>query len=173
MKRDDITPELIRELLDYDPETGTLTWRERPGNPQFNGRYAGKPAFTAKHSHGYSVGNIFNHTFYAHRVAYAHHHGKWPDVVDHEEHAKRENQISNLKNTTHQDNCKNVPIQKNNSSGVTGVHFDRQTGKWRASIKVNRKNICLGRHADKQDAIDARKQAERKHGFHRNHGRAA
>ena len=41
------------------------------------------------------------------------------------------------------------------------------------SIKVNRKDIYLGRFDKFEDAVAARKKAERKHGFHPNHGRAA
>jgi hypothetical protein len=31
-----LTAKRVRELLDCDPEAGTLRWKERPGNPSFN-----------------------------------------------------------------------------------------------------------------------------------------
>lgn len=43
-----LSPELIRQLLDYDPETGAFTWLRRPEragwDKTFNTRFAGKPA---------------------------------------------------------------------------------------------------------------------------------
>lgn len=38
------TPEILRQLLDYRPETGKLFWREREGNARWNTGYAGKEA---------------------------------------------------------------------------------------------------------------------------------
>lgn len=38
----------IKELLSVDAETGLLFWRERPGQAQWNARYAGKRALTAQ-----------------------------------------------------------------------------------------------------------------------------
>jgi hypothetical protein len=38
------TAERVRELLECNPEAGTLSWKPRPGNSQFNIQWAGKPA---------------------------------------------------------------------------------------------------------------------------------
>jgi hypothetical protein len=60
--------------------------------------------------------------------------------------------------------------QKNNSSGVNGVHWNTRDGKWQATIGVNRKTILLGRFSDIEAAATARKNAEREFGFHPSHG---
>jgi hypothetical protein len=52
-------------------------------------------------------------------------------------------------------------IPKNNTSGIKGVTYDKQRCKWRAQIVFKGKNYNLGRYALKQDAIEARKTAER------------
>lgn len=57
----------------------------------------------------------------------------------------------------------NRGVQSRNKSGVTGVHFDNTFQKWKAEIMVNRKRILLGYFTDKQEAIDARRRAEKKH----------
>jgi hypothetical protein len=58
-----------------------------------------------------------------------------------------------------------------NSSGYIGVNWHKSAKKWMAQIKVNRKNIYLGLFTNKEDAVEARKEAEVEHGFHKNHGR--
>lgn len=50
---------------------------------------------------------------------------------------------------------------KNNTSGVTGVSFDKTRGKWTAQIVFKGKNYYLGRYIEKKDAIVARKEAEK------------
>ncbi len=53
-------------------------------------------------------------------------------------------------------------INRNNTSGVKGVSYRKDRGKWRAYIKIKRKNISLGNFNTKKDAIAARKAAEEK-----------
>ena len=52
---------------------------------------------------------------------------------------------------------------KNNSSGVTGIHFDKKISKWVARIQCENKRINLGRFNEKIDAIKARLRAEIKY----------
>lgn len=51
-------------------------------------------------------------------------------------------------------------INKNNSTGVRGVTFDRKRNKWVAQITFQRKNYNLGRYDDKEDAVNARLEGE-------------
>lgn len=48
----------------------------------------------------------------------------------------------------------------NNTSGCKGVSFDSSRGLWAAYISVHGKRIHLGRYANKDEAIKARKFAE-------------
>jgi hypothetical protein len=52
---------------------------------------------------------------------------------------------------------------RKNSSGYTGVVWDKDRNKWASAINVHRKTIHLGRFANKEDAIKARKEAEIKY----------
>lgn len=70
---------------------------------------------------------------------------------------------ANLRPATQQENMRNISLQKNNTSGVTGVSIHKQTGKWRARIMVDYKEIALGLFDNKEDAIKARLQAEIKY----------
>lgn len=54
-------------------------------------------------------------------------------------------------------NRRSVP---NTKSGVRGVHQRKDTLKWEARIKVNGKTKGLGNYVNKEDAIQARREAE-------------
>jgi hypothetical protein len=52
-----LTAERVRELLDCDPSTGTLRWKERPGNPSFNApsRTGSRPGLGATSGRGHNA----------------------------------------------------------------------------------------------------------------------
>ena len=52
---------------------------------------------------------------------------------------------------------------KNNTSGVTGVHFDIKLGLWVAQIMFQHKCYLLGMFKRKSDAIRARRAGEDKY----------
>lgn len=54
-------------------------------------------------------------------------------------------------------------LNKNNSSGIRGVTFDRRHNKWVAQITFQRKNHYLGRYSTKEEAIEGRKSGEDKY----------
>lgn len=169
----------LQQLLDYDPLTGTLTWKSRPCSlfsdlracSTWNSRYAGKAAFTATTAKGYRVGSINGKLYRASRVIYKMMTGIDPDQVDHEDGDNQNNRWANLREVTGQQNQMNMKRASNNKSGTTGVSWNSSKNKWEAKIKVNQKTIHLGRFDDLQHAITARKAGEVKHGFHPNHGR--
>lgn len=57
----------------------------------------------------------------------------------------------------------NRRVRKTNKSGVSGVYWRDDIKKWKASITVNRKHISLGNYENKEDAIKARQDAEKKY----------
>lgn len=84
-------------------------------------------------------------------------------VVDHINGNTFDNRKQNLRICTISDNNKNHKICSTNKSGTTGVYFDKQNNKWSAQIYINGKVKRLGRFADKEDAINIRKEAEKKY----------
>lgn len=185
----DITPELCRQLLEYDAATGKLYWRARHASmfqesrwrharrsPEWaanvwNTNNAGLEAFTAN-TEGYRVGAISSVNLRAHRVAWAIHFGVWPtDHLDHINGDRSDNRISNLRDVPPAENHRNQGRKKCNKSGVNGVYWCRWTNSWRALIKVNYRNICLGRFTTLEAAASARAKAEIKFGFHEQHGK--
>lgn len=181
------SPRILRRLLDYNPSTGELTWRRRPvwmfaEHPRsgsractarmWNSRYAGKPALYTTDTQGYKLGRILVNKQMAHRVIMAMVNDEWPpEQVDHINGIRGDNRLSNLRTVTAVENCKNKRITRRNSSGRMGVCRVRKTGKWRSSITEGGRVHFLGSFHKKQDAIAARIAAEKRFGFHKNHGR--
>lgn len=173
----------VSALLKYDSETGKLYWLERPvemfqGSPHgspaavaqmWNKRFAGKEALTATMTHGYRIGYILKRLHLAHRVAWILSTGSWPDNhIDHINGDPSDNRLENLRDVTRYGNMRNTRIHKCNTSGHSGVVWDKPRGKWVVFIGSK----YIGGFQEKADAINARKNAEREHGYHPNHGRA-
>lgn len=164
----------LRKILDYNPETGVLTWKKREGlKGSWNAKYAGKPAFTSGNGHGYWCGAINSKNLLAHRVIWKLVYGSEPDQIDHINGIRSDNRLENLRNVSPQENQRNCVRQRNNVSGATGVIWNKQARKWHSKIVVNGKELHLGFFVDFEAAVAARKNAEVKYNFHANHGRAA
>jgi hypothetical protein len=104
LNRHRITPEYVRELLDYDPETGELTWRETK-----SGRTS-KIAGTVQPCHnGYRRKVVIDYGMYmAHRVIWLWMTGKWPrGDIDHKDRNGLNNRWTNLHVVTKAENNKN------------------------------------------------------------------
>lgn len=173
-------------LLNYDHTTGVLTWKKRDislftegghsaehSRDKWNARWAGKEAFTAVKGDGYRHGAIYGENFSAHRVIWKWMTGSEPVEVDHIDGVRKNNRWSNLRSVTSETNHRNAARHKDNSSGVTGVRYVAKGGLWQAYLMRGRTFIGFGSYKNKDDAIAARKQGEKKHGFHKNHGREA
>lgn len=181
MTRDLPSPELLRKLLRYEPETGKLFWRARSedlfnGNKhacrRWNSRYAGKEAMTPVNEAGYKIGGIFNKSFRAHRVIWAMTTGRWPSCfIDHVNGDRSDNRILNLREATTSQNAINSCIQSNNTSGLKGASWCKRTKKWQSYIAVGGKKYNLGYFDCREDAHEAYCHAAKKrHGDYANLG---
>lgn len=180
-----LDPKIVRQLLVLDPDTGKMTWLKRDSHwfkeglhgrqhiaNVWNSNFAGKEAFTAKNENGYRIGTIFSRMVKAHRVAWALHYGEWPSKhLDHINGIVDDNRICNLRDVTNRENHRNAGMSKSNTSGVNGVGWCKQTGRWAAYIKVDRKFIRLGRFHCIAQAAKARAEADVYYGFSDRHGK--
>ena len=85
--------------------------------------------------------------------------------VDHINHDTLDNRRSNLNVVTNAENQQNRRLGKDNTSGHTGVSWRKDKKQWQARISVDKKEKHLGYFDDKEQAIDARKTAEKEY-FH-------
>jgi hypothetical protein len=172
--------ETLRSLLDYDPQTGSLTWKERSPEMltdareqhRWNARYAGCPAFTFVNG-GYLVGSLLKSQHRAHRVIWKWMTGKDPDIIDHINGVRTDNRWANLRSTDYAGNAWNTALPRNNTSGCVGVSWVKRQKRWVAHIKRRGEHLHLGFHRTFEDAVAARKAAEIQIGYHSNHGRAS
>lgn len=161
-----LTYEDVNKVLSYNPENGLLIWKQSA-----NKRYAGKIAGNLN-AGGYIETSYRRHRLYGHRVAWLLTNKEWPkDQIDHINGIRDDNRIENLRVVDNKQNHTNMKKHKGNSSGVTGVYRNNRAKKWQAYICVDYKQIYLGVFKYLVDAETARKEAEIKYGFHKNHGR--
>jgi hypothetical protein len=171
--RDSITPEYLRQMLEYDPDTGVLTWLPRTsemfgeyGGEQsakwFNENMAGKPAGSG--SGGYVRIQINGLTFAAARVAWALYHGEWPvGEIDHINCVKFDNRIANLRVASRAENSRNKCVRSKNKLGVKGVHFDARKKRYVVQLKLLGKTIYRKRFRTIDEAAAAYAAAARQY----------
>lgn len=159
-KKEEITLRELKKLFIYNPDTGDLIYRKFPlhrkTEPFIIDRKAGKPD-----SKGYKHISIKGKTYSVHRLIWHIYYGKKPNKdIDHINRNPSDNRIINLRLVTRQQNCLNRRMNKNNTSGVTGVTWNKQINKWQAQITVSKKTILLGTFLNFEDSVKARKAAE-------------
>lgn len=136
----ELTQERLKELLEYDPETGIFRWLVKPCRSVRAGDVAG-----CVRKNGYIYISIRRKLYPAHRLAWLYVKGVWPvDCIDHIDLNPANNCISNLREATHQENAWNAAARSNNTSGYKGVCFDTKRGRWRSQATVNYINCHLG-----------------------------
>lgn len=176
------TQERVRELFNYDPQSGELIVRERPsaeyGNPASYARHlkrVGKAA-GCTHKSGYRTIHVDGAYYPAHKVVWLHVIGEWVNYpageIDHINGIRSDNRIQNLRKCTKSMNQRNAAMRINNRSGVIGVNWVTSKQRWVARIWDGPHHRYLGQFADIEDARIARAKAERELGYHAGHGKS-
>ena len=120
---------------------------------------------------GYWVIRLNGKLYFEHHLVWLMEYGSLPsEQLDHINGDKTDNNIGNLRLVSNRENHLNMPLQRNNKSGVPGVHFAKDRGKYMAYIH-DKKMVTLGYFEDFFEAVCCRKSAEVKYGYHNNHGR--
>jgi len=183
----ELTAEIARDLLTYNPNTGKLFWKQRPakyfknpkkGEKSWNSRYAGKEALTAitRRKSGQITrlgGYLLGKNCQTHRIAWLIYYGEWPkNQIDHINQDPTDNRIENLRDVSQTENLRNQSLRTNNTSGYTGVSFIKERNKYAADIQLKGVTKWLGYYDTVEEAAAARKVADINYNFHPNHGKS-
>lgn len=157
-----VTQSRLKQLSSYDPETGVFVWTLARRGVRV-GQECGRISKTS----GYRDIGVDGGLHKASRLAFVYMTGAYPrGVVDHINGNRSDDRWANLRDVSHSENCANVALRSDNTSGAHGVVWDAARSKWRAQIRVDGKKVNLGRFADKSEAIKAHKAASNEQWSH-------
>jgi hypothetical protein len=153
-----LTQERLKDLLNYDPETGVFAWRERSKNRVKAGETAG-----SLQSKGYLQIRIDGRQYLAHRLVWLWMTGEWPThYIDHVDGNNLNNRFANLRDVTNSVNQQNQRrASKDSKTGFLGVR--QHHGKFQARIYLDGKVTHLGRFTAPEQAYAAYVAAKRVH----------
>ena len=149
---EELSQERLIELIDYNPGTGIVT-RKSSGN-----------ILGTKNGHGLNV-TLENKTRLLHRVIWLYMTGVNPEIIDHINGNPQDNRWENLRDVTSEENSRNMKPRYN---AREDTNIFQQHGE-NYSVKIA--GTTVGTFSSKEEAISARDNYYKKHGFTDNHGK--
>lgn len=155
MNQSKLSAERARELLAYDPETGSLTWKVSRGRVG-NGAKAGR-----RRPDGYLRVKVDGSDYLVHRLALALTHGHWPEgQVDHLNGDASDNRLANLRDVPQEVNQQNQ--RRANADSKTGLLGASPRGpRFQAAITTQGDRRYLGLFDTAEEAHQAYLTAKR------------
>lgn len=175
----DISYEQSFELFLFDNPTGNCFWKEVPEHwfasaeqaKWGNERHAGKLIESSAMSGYIQVSITGWNGVPLHRLIWLQQTGKWPEgVIDHINGVRDDNRLENLRDVSKKENARNRAIGCDNRVGAIGL-FPLVNKRFGVRISVEGKMIYLGSYDSFEEAVEARRLANIKYGYHENHGR--
>lgn len=148
----------LKEVMDYDPDTGIFRWKVKTANTR-----PGQIAGCIDTSRGYRQIGIGGKTYFAHRLAHLFMTGSWPvAATDHRNGHRDDNRWENLREATWAQNNQNLPKLRTNRNGFPGVQ-QRRSGRWSAQIRASGRRLNLGTYETANEAYAAYLAAKAQH----------
>jgi hypothetical protein len=158
----------------YDCETGELRWstnEEDLMEYKKSDRIRIRGQITGTRNGKRLVVQFKGKRVSVHRIAWLLCWEEWPkNEIDHIDGNPYNNRIANLRDVLHSENTKNCKMPSTNTSGVTGVHWNKINKKWVAQIDLEGETRHIGSFDTLEEAAAARRKANVKYGYHENHG---
>ncbi len=156
----DPTPELYRSVFDYDPATGSLTWKKELPSGLYKreadrlamqSKLGGKPAGYFNSHCGSAYVNCFGKMRKLHRIIWEMHHGPIAHgiLIDHRDGDPANNRMDNLREASKSTNGMNRGCNKGSKTRMKGVFLDARDGVFFAEITVMKDKKYLGRFPTK------------------------
>lgn len=147
----------LKSLLSYDKEIGIFTWKVPRRNIRV-GDVAG--CVNAK---GYRYIGVKEKLYRSNRLVWFYCYGEWPEFqVDHINGDRLDDRIENLRDVPAQGNQQNRRNgNKNSSSKMLGVSWNKLSSKWRAQISIGKTTRHIGMFDSEKDAHSAYMEAKK------------
>ena len=165
----------LTERVDYNPETGLMTWKPREGDDHgtkiFNSKFAGRECGVLHNGYTRIRVEIDRKAVYSmvHRVAWFIGYGVVPTGdIDHINGVRSDNRLINLRDVSKSVNSRNMKRMNTNTSGVAGVYWNGK--KWVTQVIVEGKRYHLGHFSDFEEAKRITLEFRQVHGFTDRHG---
>lgn len=181
-----LTLEMARAMMEYNPDTGILKWRDpqprwcyltergwRSASSQKGGREIG----TVKAGRGINYLACFTmgYKYAVHRLVWFIHTGERPDTIDHINGKGVDNRFCNLRDVSLSENMRNRPIPRSNTTGLMNIYYEKGSDNakkvWKVMLNLFGKQVYVGHFKTQEEATIARDAARKQFGFHKNHGR--
>lgn len=160
MKREDLTQERLKEILNYDELTGIFTRMKSSGK-----NFRRKTGWIS--NFGYVNIRIDGKTRKAHRLAWLYVYGYMPNSdIDHINHDKSDNRICNLRVVDRKTNCENKGRHSKNTSGYPNVYYRKEYGNYQILFRGKYYGVCYSF----DEAVKERNRLAKVLGFHDFHG---
>lgn len=144
MNRDEVTGELVREWLTYDPECGVMRWKKKRRGV-IVGRMAGHP-----NAEGYMTCIFFGKPWLVHRLIWLYVHDRMPVEIDHINGTRDDNRLCNIREVQVGENQRNTA--KHRAGRLLGAYYRKNRGDWNASLWWNKKLLNLGYYPSAAEA---------------------
>lgn len=148
MERSEVTQEYLKTIFAF--KEGRLYWKVSPNWSIKVGAKAG--TLNKGYLRTIFAGGL---KMYNHQIIFLMEKGYLPEVIDHIDGNRLNNELSNLREVTDSQNASNRKVHSNNQSGYKGVSVHRQTGKYQAEIQVRGNQIYIGLYDEPKDAAQA------------------